>query len=366
MSLVPFVKNLEDARRAIQKLARKLGSTSRPTFIGIVLSGLTQGSILFVGADGVLSQNNSNLFWDDANNRLGIGTASPDKPLEIRNSTPVIRLRATGSYVDAAAPYVEFGGDNAGAWKRTGYVGDATSGDTDIYLRAEVSNLKLGDSTSNSVLTLSGGDAIFTQSINVGTSGKIYFRDTDISISSILTDGILDITADFSIDLFFDNADVGDEADGQSLNINRRAAEGDDYISLYVDKDRRGLIGFSGDNDLLQLTADFLTVAGTVKNTGGRITKRTSVTSSPYNILVSDNHISVTTTSVAITLNLPAIVDGTVYHIKDQDENAFGNNITITPDGSDTIENAASLVISANGTCITIIGNSTTNNWEIQ
>ncbi|KKK46944.1 hypothetical protein LCGC14_3160210, partial [marine sediment metagenome] len=56
--------------------------------------------------------------------------------------------------------------------------------------------------------------------------------------------------------------------------------------------------------------------------TGGMVINRTSVTSSPYNVLVTDFHISITTASVAITLNLPAIVDGTIYHFKDQDENA--------------------------------------------
>ncbi len=192
---------------------------------------------------------------------VGIGTNDPDKPLEIRNSAPVIRLRATGSYLNDAAPYVEFGGDNAGAWKRTGYVGDGISGDTDIYLRAEVSDLKLGDSTSDSVLTLSGGNVILA-----GT-GEINFRDTDISIGSTLTDGILDMSADVAIDMFFDNADRGAEEDGQHLNINRRAA-GDDYISLYVDKNRKGLIGFSGDDDLLQLAANVLTVNGDITASG--------------------------------------------------------------------------------------------------
>ena len=250
-------------RQALKRLSfLALGPGSSPTFAGLTLSNLTQGSVVFAGAGGLISQDNSNLFWDDTNNRLGIGTTGPDQPLEIRSSSPVIRLRATGSYLDAAAPYVEFGGDNAGAWKRTGYVGDAISGDTSIYLRAEVSDLKLGDSTNDSVLTLSGGNVMLA-----GT-GEINFRDTDISIGSTLTDGILDISADVAIDMFYDNADRGAEEDGQRLNINRRAA-GDDYISLYVDKDRKGLIGFSGDDDLLELAANALTVNGTLTaNTG--------------------------------------------------------------------------------------------------
>ena len=50
----------------------------------------TEGSLVFVGADGTsLTEDNSNLFWDDTNNRLGLGTTSPTYSLEIvpTNST---------------------------------------------------------------------------------------------------------------------------------------------------------------------------------------------------------------------------------------------------------------------------------------
>jgi len=41
-------------------------------------SGFTTGSIPFVGAaSGILTEDNSNLFWDNTNKYLGIGTASP-------------------------------------------------------------------------------------------------------------------------------------------------------------------------------------------------------------------------------------------------------------------------------------------------
>ena len=47
------------------------------------LSALTLGSVLFVKAGGVAGEDNANLFYDDANNRLGIGTASPSQPLHV-------------------------------------------------------------------------------------------------------------------------------------------------------------------------------------------------------------------------------------------------------------------------------------------
>ena len=44
---------------------------------------LAQGSIPFIGAGGMVMQDNSNLYWDDTNNRLGIGTDSPGHQLTL-------------------------------------------------------------------------------------------------------------------------------------------------------------------------------------------------------------------------------------------------------------------------------------------
>lgn len=46
-------------------------------------TAFTQGSIVFAGASGVYSQNNSNLFWDNTNIRLGIGTNAPVNRLHL-------------------------------------------------------------------------------------------------------------------------------------------------------------------------------------------------------------------------------------------------------------------------------------------
>jgi len=53
--------------------------------IGSAITSGTSGSVLFVDASGNLGQDNANFFWDDSNNRLGIGTASPHEALHIFN-----------------------------------------------------------------------------------------------------------------------------------------------------------------------------------------------------------------------------------------------------------------------------------------
>ena len=50
-------------------------------------TAFTAGSVVFAGASGVYSQDNANLFWDDTNNRLGIGTTSPSQKLQVSGSS---------------------------------------------------------------------------------------------------------------------------------------------------------------------------------------------------------------------------------------------------------------------------------------
>src|SRR3990167_3784239 len=51
--------------------------------IGGTITGGTEGSVLFVGAGGVLAQDNANFFWDDTTNRLGLGTATPNNTIQV-------------------------------------------------------------------------------------------------------------------------------------------------------------------------------------------------------------------------------------------------------------------------------------------
>ncbi len=54
--------------------------------IGGSITSATAGSVLFAGTSGVLAQDNSNLFWDNTNKRLGIGTVSPQGPFHINSN----------------------------------------------------------------------------------------------------------------------------------------------------------------------------------------------------------------------------------------------------------------------------------------
>lgn len=115
--------------------------------IGDTITGATQGSVLFAGASSVLAQDNANLFYDDTNNRLGIGTASPQVALHISensldeilriestdptpgsNSAPDIIIKSakqtTNDYLGSLWWYANDDGANAEAYGRIGMILD--------------------------------------------------------------------------------------------------------------------------------------------------------------------------------------------------------------------------------------------------
>jgi hypothetical protein len=62
-----------------------------------ITTALTLGSLPFIGASGALIQDNANLFFDDTNNRLGIGTNTPTTPLDVFGSGIIARVNGTST-----------------------------------------------------------------------------------------------------------------------------------------------------------------------------------------------------------------------------------------------------------------------------
>ena len=60
-------------------------------------TAFTAGSVVFAGASGTYSQNNSKLFWDNTNNRLGINTAVPNVNMTIVSNTQTTAVPSSGS-----------------------------------------------------------------------------------------------------------------------------------------------------------------------------------------------------------------------------------------------------------------------------
>ena len=108
----------------------------------------TTGSVVFAGASGVYSQNNSRLFWDNTNFRIGINTASPAVSLAISATDAILLPVGTTAQQPTGATGMlrfnssttSFEGYNGTAWGSIG--GGATGGGTDqiFYLNGQTVN----------------------------------------------------------------------------------------------------------------------------------------------------------------------------------------------------------------------------------
>lgn len=78
--------------------------SNAPTF-----TGFTPGSLFFAGTSGVLSQDNANLFFDNTNNRLGIGTASPLQTLHVRGGQIALDISQSLVWYDAGLTELNVG-----------------------------------------------------------------------------------------------------------------------------------------------------------------------------------------------------------------------------------------------------------------
>lgn len=67
-----------------------VGSGGSATFTDVTISTFTLGSVVFAGVGGLLSQDNTNFFWDDTTNFLGLGTKTPGARLDIVYDQPAV------------------------------------------------------------------------------------------------------------------------------------------------------------------------------------------------------------------------------------------------------------------------------------
>tara|TARA_R110000868_G_scaffold368259_1_gene631311 strand:+ start:1627 stop:3036 length:1410 start_codon:yes stop_codon:yes gene_type:complete len=165
--------------------------------IGVTYGGtgtataFTAGSVVFAGASGVYSQDNTNLFWDNTNKRLGIGTTAASYKLDVRgdisvSSTASGSAPANGGYfgVSSSGLYMSSTGSTPlsfaiggteRAWLNTtgNYVVGASNDDN---INSGVGVKLRGASTGNGVATVSASSTNAAVGLSMYSTGAAAYR----------------------------------------------------------------------------------------------------------------------------------------------------------------------------------------------
>lgn len=128
---------------------------------------------------------------------------------------------------------------------------------------------------------------------------------------------------------------------------------------------------FSGTNSLDAVTNHHDALIA-LDSSSGIITARTDATatvtvglkSAGESYLIRSSYSATGTVAVALPA-VSTVASNETHAIADIGYNASVNNITITPNGSDKIDNSASYLMDTDGEVTTIVANKATSNWEV-
>src|SRR3990167_990642 len=187
--------------------------TDKKALIGIgSLTDGTPGSIFFAGALGELAQDNLNFFWDDANNRLGIGTNVPATTLDVNGPAT---LRGGANYFEdgvTGSPVITFTNDtDTGLYRESsGKLAFSSDGTDALYLsyaggfgtilQINSAGMRLQDTAGVEFISFTGlaspwvfganiGSVDFSQVVRLqdgsaASPAMTFLSDTDTGISS--------------------------------------------------------------------------------------------------------------------------------------------------------------------------------------
>lgn len=317
----------------------------------------TQGSVVFAGASGVYTQDNSNLFWDDTANYLGIGTAPSGNSLGLHLSNDgqvgTMWSDSTGTADDKNARVIYDGGGavTGGSWVWQSF-SDAFAFQNNL--------MALNQSTGR--LTIGGGNLLGEGMIHIGGAGAT--RDGDWHSALEINVGASNAPA-----IIFGDTDADDfagiVATTSSTGNTTTSIVGEMAFNRYNDGTDQGYwyvsanpnIGTTGPTVLLE--ADNY---GFKTNTGLKV-KRTTVADANKTALYSEYIIAYTSITTTRTVTLPATSEaGRLYIIKDESGSVTDLiNIIVDGDSSDTIDGQASISINVPYGVVKIYSDGT--NW---
>ena len=181
----------------------------------ITQTNLTSGSVLFASTGGLISQDNTNLFWDNSLKRLGIGpTGTPTASLDIHSTDPVMIQINNTTTADSKIAFLNAG---VGKW-RIGNLYNSGANTFHIFNNTTTSNVLT--ITSANAATFIGSVTAQSLAITGGTSSQF-----------LKADGTTDSTAYISLTSLSANSPLSYNSGTGAFTILQSSSVQNGYLS---------------------------------------------------------------------------------------------------------------------------------------
>ena len=205
-------------------------------------SKFTKGSVLFADTNGVPAQNNSKLFWDNSNNRLGIGINSPSVPLEITGDTaPFLKISADAGNTEAG--FTVFENTNTGVNSGAGFLmrsrRDSVDHDAIFFVTPQgggqgaILGIRVmrSDGALRNIVTMSSSEVRFNNNI-AGIDFQIR-ANADFPLLFVdVSEGNIGIRTDSPVAPLHIIADINDD---EAIRLQENAQSGTRFMNLNID-----------------------------------------------------------------------------------------------------------------------------------
>jgi hypothetical protein len=177
------------------------------------LPSLTSGSVLFSNGT-TIAQDNANFFWDDTNNRLGIGTTSPTSRLTVLNTSSTTAALFGGGVASPA--WVAMGTVNSGAAPFIQGISNSLGTTVDLTLQPSGGDVGIGTTNPIGKLdvvgTVAGGTLLGGRFSNITANETGVKTRIELPVFNGSSGGVIE--------------EIGNSIDGYRLNIYQSQSSG--------------------------------------------------------------------------------------------------------------------------------------------
>jgi hypothetical protein len=175
-----------------------LTGTAVGGLVGGAANLTTAGAIPYVSSAGVLNQDATALFWDAANDRLGIGTNAPQVPIHVLGSgTRAIRVQST----DGQAYFSIIGGTFGQIQNTTGdfFLTNSAATGSLVFRTNETERARIAWGTGNLLIGTATDDTTnklqVSGNVKFGANGWITIRDAGGGNGSLASSNVMALDA---------------------------------------------------------------------------------------------------------------------------------------------------------------------------